>query len=314
MGKQRTIRKALSIEGRGLHTGSTNKLTFLPADEDSGVVFETYKSGKTYILPAYAEYVCETARGTSLCSNGFVVRTVEHLLAAIRALQIDNIKIVIEGEEVPILNGSAYPFMQFLNECEIIEQQKERTVYAIEDIITIEDKKTGTRISIEPYPAFDVTCHVEYQSKILPQQIVSLNGNAENFAQEFAIARTFVFLHEIMDLLRYGLIKGGDLENAIVFVDQDISDEERQHLSKYFHVPEGTIAENGILGGTKLYFKDEPARHKMVDLIGDLSLAGFYFTGKIYAYKPGHYFNTLFAKEIRQYIIQRYGKGKNSSV
>lgn len=314
MEKQRTIKKTKKLEGRGLRTGILNTITFFPSPEDSGIVFEKHINGKIIRLPAHADYVCDTSRGTSLCKDGFIVRTVEHLLAVIRALQIDNLRILIEGEEIPIFNGSAYPFVEILNECEIIEQSKSRQVFEIKDNISIEDSNSGTRLYIEPSNAFDLVCHVVYDSEILSEQIVSLDGKPNSFLTDFAPARTFVFLHEVMELLRHGLIKGGDLTNAIVFVKDDISEEDKKHLSNYFQVSDDIKVENGILGNTTLYFKDEPARHKLVDLMGDLSLVGFYFTGKVYAYKPGHYFNTLFAKEIRKYIINKYVKGQNSSL
>ncbi len=299
--KQRTIKKEVSIQGIGLHTGNVVKLTFKPADVNSGLKFRRTDLEGQPELEAIACNVTDTQRGTSLEKNGVVINTSEHVLAAIIGLDIDNIIIELNAPEPPIMDGSSIFFIEALEKAGVVEQEAEREVYEVKEIITFKDDETGSEIMIMPSDKYEVTTMVDFGTKILGTQNASIH-NISEFKKEIAAARTFSFLHEIEMLLDNDLIKGGDLNNAIVYVDKKISDETMEKLSKAFKKESVKVKPNGILDNLTLHWANEAARHKLLDVIGDLALIGVKIKGKVIATKPGHKINTSFAKKMRTMI------------
>lgn len=302
MEKQKTISGTPEIKGKGLHTGKDVIMKFLPGEPGQGIVFRrTDLKGKNTIR-AIVDYVTDTSRGTTI-SNGYVtVRTIEHLLAAIAGMKIDNITIEINDEEIPINDGSAKGYVEMLESTSIVEQDADREVYVLKQSFVVTDEEKDVLISVEPSEKLSISCTIDYKSHIIPPQHVMLE-KIEDFQNFFAPARTFAFLHEIEPMLKNGLIKGGDLQNAIIFIDHLISEEEQQRLIKYFNMPDIRVREEGILNNVELRFENEPARHKLIDILGDLTLVGIPFTGHIKAYRPGHKTNTEFARLIRKHLL-----------
>lgn len=299
--KQRTIKKEVSLEGIGLHTGRKVSLVFKPAGTNSGIKFiRTDLEGEPEI-EALACYVTDTQRGTSLEKNGVKINTSEHVLAAIIGLDIDNITIELSSPEPPIMDGSSKYFIEKLEEAGIEEQDSEREVYVVKEIISYKDEETGSEIMLMPSKKYEVTTMVDFGTKILGTQNATLNDISE-FKKEIADARTFSFLHEIEMLLDNNLIKGGDLNNAIVYVDKKLSDETMKKLSKAFKKDSVKVKPNGILDNLTLHWANEAARHKLLDVVGDLALIGTKIQGKVIATKPGHKINTHFAKKMMKLI------------
>ncbi len=299
--KQRTIQKEVSVKGIGLHTGKDVELTFKPAPVNTGFKFRRTDLEGYPELEALASYVTDTRRGTSLEKNGVVINTSEHVLAAIVGLDIDNIYIELNAPEPPIMDGSSISFVEALEKAEVVEQDAEREVYEVKEIITFKDDDTGSEIMIMPSDKYEVTTMVDFGTKILGTQNASIH-NISEFKEEVASARTFSFLHEIEMLLDNDLIKGGDLNNAIVYVDKKISDETMKKLSKAFKKESVKVKPNGILDNLTLHWANEAARHKLLDVIGDLALIGVKIKGKVIATKPGHKINTSFAKKMMTMI------------
>ncbi len=299
--KQKTIQTEVSLEGVGLHTGKKVNLTFKPASENTGYTFvRTDLEGKPAI-EALACNVTDTQRGTNIEKNGVVINTSEHVLAAIVGCDIDNIIIELSAPEPPIMDGSSKYFVEILEKAGIIDQEREREVYEVKDIITFKDEETGSEIMIMPSDRYEVTTMVDFGTKILGTQNATLN-KISDFKKEIANARTFSFLHEIEMLLENDLIKGGDLNNAIVYVDKKISDKTMKKLSKAFNKESVKVKPNGILDNLTLHWANEAARHKLLDVIGDLALVGTKIKGKVIATKPGHKINTNFAKKLMKII------------
>ena len=299
--KQKTIQKEVSIKGIGLHTGNDVVLTFKPAPVNTGLKFRRMDLEGQPELEALACYVTDTQRGTSLEKNGVVINTSEHVLAAIVGLDIDNIFIELNAPEPPIMDGSSISFVKVLEKAEVVEQDAEREVYEVKEIITFKDDDTGSEIMIMPSDKYEVTTMVDFGTKILGTQNASIH-NISEFKEEVASARTFSFLHEIEMLLDNDLIKGGDLNNAIVYVDKKISDETMKKLSNAFNKDSVKVKPNGILDNLTLHWANEAARHKLLDVIGDLALIGVKIKGKVIATKPGHKINTSFAKKMMTLI------------
>ncbi len=293
--KQHTIKEAVSIEGVGLHTGESVTLTFLPAPEDHGFVFKRTDLPDHPEIEALARNVVSTARGTTLGKEGVLVNTVEHILAALVGFSIDNCLIEITGSEIPIMDGSAKPFVTALEKAGLAEQQAERVYFEIKEPIFYKDEKEGVELMAVPAEEFQVAVMVDYGTKVLASQNAQLNHIGE-FRNEIANARTFSFLHELEYLLQHGLIKGGDLNNAIVYVDKEVSPETMEKLKVAFKKDNVSVKANGILDNLDLHYPNEAARHKLLDVIGDLALAGQPIKGRIFATKPGHKGNTEFAK------------------
>ena len=299
--KQKTIQRDVSIKGIGLHTGKDVNLTFKPAPVNTGFVFRRIDLEGHPELEALASYVSDTRRGTSLEKKGVVISTSEHVLAAIVGLDIDNIYIELDAAEPPIMDGSSISFIEALESAGIVEQEAEREVYEVKEIISFKDEETGSEIMVMPADKYKVTTMVDFGTKILGTQNASIS-NINQFKKEVAGARTFSFLHEIEMLLDNDLIKGGDLNNAIVYVDKKISDKTMEKLSKAFNKKSVKVKPNGVLDNLTLHWANEAARHKMLDVIGDLALIGVKIKGKVIATKPGHKINTNFAKKMMTII------------
>jgi len=292
---QKTIGKPVFLEGVGLHTGAQVKLSFLPAPEDTGYVFiRSDIKGKNQIS-ANVNYVVNTDRGTNIERNGIKIQTSEHVLAALVGLDIDNCFIEINASEPPIMDGSSKFFIAALEKAGIQIQDSLREEYIVSEMITYKDEKTGSEITIIPSEEYQVTTMVDFGTKVLGTQNASLE-KITNFKDEISSARTFSFLHELEALLEHGLIKGGDLNNAIVYVDTPPSKSTMEKLKKAFKKDKLSVKPNGILDNLTLHYSNEAARHKLLDVIGDLALVGTRLRGRVIANKPGHKVNTSFGK------------------
>jgi len=303
MSKQKTIKNEVSLSGVGLHTGNKVTMTFKPAPENNGYVFKRIDLEGEPIIEASAEYVVNTQRGTNLEKRGVVINTSEHVLAAVVALDIDNIIIEINAPEPPIMDGSSKHFVEALEKAGIVVQEAEREEYIVHEIISYKDEETGSEIILMPSDEYQITAMVDFGTKVLGTQNATLNSLAD-FKKEISDARTFSFLHELEMLLDNNLIKGGDLNNAIVYVDKEISLQTMEKLKKAFNKESLTVKPNGILDNLTLRWANEAARHKLLDVIGDLTLIGTRIKGKVIANKPGHLVNTIFAKKVQKIIKQ----------
>ncbi|WP_405206784.1 bifunctional UDP-3-O-[3-hydroxymyristoyl] N-acetylglucosamine deacetylase/3-hydroxyacyl-ACP dehydratase [Aquimarina sp. LLG6339-5] len=299
--KQRTIQKEIELKGVGLHTGKEVTLTFKPAPENHGYAFCRVDLEGNPIIEADANYVVNTQRGTNLEKNGVSIQTSEHVLAACVGLEIDNLLIELNASEPPIMDGSSKFFIQALEQAGIVEQEVERDEYIVKDVISYTDEESGSEIIVMPSDEYQVTTMVDFGTKVLGTQNASLK-HLSDFKEEIADARTFSFLHELEMLLEHGLIKGGDLNNAIVYVDKELSSDTMEKLKVAFGKESIAIKPNGILDNLTLHYPNEAARHKLLDVIGDLALIGTRIRGKIIANKPGHYVNTQFAKKLSKII------------
>lgn len=299
--KQKTIEREVSLSGVGLHTGNEVKLTFKPAPENHGYAFTRVDLEGSPTIEAKAEYVVNTQRGTNLEKNGVLIQTSEHVLAAAVGLDLDNLLIEINASEPPIMDGSSKYFVEALEKAGLKEQEAEIEEYVVKDIISYRDDVTGSEIILMPSDEYKVTTMVDFGTKILGTQNATLE-KISDFKEEIADARTFSFLHEIEMLLENDLIKGGDLNNAIVYVDKELSEATMQKLKKAFKKEDISVKSNGILDNLNLHWANEAARHKLLDVIGDLALAGIRIKGKVIANKPGHLVNTQFAKKLAKVI------------
>ncbi len=298
--KQQTIKKSVSVTGVGLHTGKDVTLTFHPAPENHGFVFKRSDLDGA-LVEADVAYVVDTARGTTIEKNGVKIHTVEHTLAALSGLSIDNVLIEMDGPEPPIMDGSSKFFIEALEKAGIEEQAAERQYYEITEVINFSIPEIGAEIIAMPADEYQVTVMVDYETKVLGTQNATMNSITE-FKKEFSDSRTFSFLHELEMLLDHGLIQGGDLNNAIVYVDKEVSNGSLNKLRKAFNKDEIKVKPNGILDNLTLHHPNEAARHKLLDVIGDLSLIGMPIKGRIIATKPGHRVNTEFAKKVKGII------------
>ncbi|QNM86882.1 bifunctional UDP-3-O-[3-hydroxymyristoyl] N-acetylglucosamine deacetylase/3-hydroxyacyl-ACP dehydratase [Polaribacter pectinis] len=299
--KQKTIQKEVSLSGVGLHTGKTVTMTLKPAPENHGFAFSRVDLEGAPTIEAKAEYVVNTQRGTNLEKNGVQIQTSEHVLAAAVGLDIDNLLIEIDSSEPPIMDGSSKYFVEALEKAGIKEQEAEIEEYVVKEIISYKDEVTGSEIILMPSDSYQVTTMVDFGTKILGTQNATLD-KISDFKEEIADARTFSFLHEIEMLLENDLIKGGDLNNAIVYVDKELSENTMEKLKKAFNKDNITVKSNGILDNLELHWANEAARHKLLDVIGDLALTGIRIKGKVIANKPGHLINTQFAKKLSKII------------
>jgi UDP-3-O-[3-hydroxymyristoyl] N-acetylglucosamine deacetylase/3-hydroxyacyl-[acyl-carrier-protein] dehydratase len=299
--KQKTIQKEVRLSGVGLHTGNTVNMTIKPAPVNHGFAFIRMDLEGCPTIEARAEYVTNTQRGTNLEKNGVLIQTSEHVLAAAVGLDIDNLLIEIDASEPPIMDGSSKYFVAALEEAGIKEQEAFIEEYVVKEIISYKDEATGSEIILMPSEEYQVTTMVDFGTKILGTQNATLE-RISDFKVEIADARTFSFLHEIEMLLENDLIKGGDLNNAIVYVDKELSNSTMQKLKKAFNKEEISVKSNGILDNLTLHWANEAARHKLLDVIGDLALVGTRIKGKVIANKPGHQINTLFAKKLAKII------------
>ncbi|ETN95554.1 bifunctional UDP-3-O-[3-hydroxymyristoyl] N-acetylglucosamine deacetylase/3-hydroxyacyl-ACP dehydratase [Zhouia amylolytica] len=299
--KQRTIAKEVSLKGVGLHTGKEVTMTFKPASEGFGYAFKRIDLEGQPVIEADANYVVNTQRGTNLEKNGVKIQTSEHVLAALVGLDIDNVLIELDASEPPIMDGSSKYFIEALEKAGLVTQEADREEYVVTDVISYSDEETGSEITIIPADEYQVTTMVDFGTKVLGTQNATLKRMAD-FKDEIANARTFSFLHEIEMLLEGGLIKGGDLNNAIVYVDKELSPQTMEKLKVAFDKDSIAVKPNGILDNLTLHYPNEAARHKLLDVIGDLALVGTRIRGKVIANKPGHFVNTQFAKKLSKII------------
>ncbi|MGB3150542.1 MAG: bifunctional UDP-3-O-[3-hydroxymyristoyl] N-acetylglucosamine deacetylase/3-hydroxyacyl-ACP dehydratase [Maribacter sp.] len=299
--KQRTIAKEVSLTGVGLHTGENVTIKFVPTAENHGYAFKRVDLEGQPIIEADANYVINTQRGTNLEKKGVKIQTSEHVLAALVGLEIDNVLIELDSPEPPIMDGSSKFFVEALEKAGVVELDTLREEYEVKEVISYKDEATGSEITIIPWEEYQVTTMVDFGTKVLGTQNATLE-RLSDFKTEIADARTFSFLHELEMLLENGLIKGGDLNNAIVYVDKEISEATMKKLEKAFNKKKLSVKPNGILDNLTLHQPNEAARHKLLDVIGDLALVGTRLKGKVIANKPGHYVNTQFAKKLSQII------------
>jgi UDP-3-O-[3-hydroxymyristoyl] N-acetylglucosamine deacetylase/3-hydroxyacyl-[acyl-carrier-protein] dehydratase len=301
MVKQKTIKTEISLTGVGLHTGKEVKMTFKPAPVNNVFTFVRVDLEGQPIVEADANYVVNTQRGTNLEKLGVKIQTPEHVLAALIGCDLDNVIIELNASELPIMDGSSKYFVQALEKAEIEEQNAKRKVYVVKEVISFTDEASGSEILVMPSDHYCVTAMVDFGTKILGTQNANMKSIAD-FKTEISESRTFSFLHELESLLENGLIKGGDLNNAIVYVDKEISEATMESLKIAFGKDELTVKPNGILDNLTLHYPNEAARHKLLDVVGDLALIGTRIQGKVIANKPGHFVNTQFAKKMAKII------------
>ncbi|MDI9341002.1 MAG: bifunctional UDP-3-O-[3-hydroxymyristoyl] N-acetylglucosamine deacetylase/3-hydroxyacyl-ACP dehydratase [Sediminibacterium sp.] len=299
--KQRTIKQAVSVTGKGLHTGAPVTLTFNPAPENHWYKFQRTDVEGQPIIDADADLVVDTSRGTTLEKNGARVHTTEHVLAALVGLGIDNCLIQVNGPEMPIMDGSSWKFIEALEAAEIVEQDAERDYFELTENLTYEDPVKKVEMLAVPQETYRCTVMVDYNSDVLGTQHAGIYEISQ-FKSEIAKCRTFVFLHELEALLQHNLIKGGDLDNAIVLVDKELPKDKLDHLRKVFNKEHVEVKGKGVLNNTALHFYNEPARHKLLDIIGDLALVGKPLKIHVLAARPGHAGNVAFAKKIKESI------------
>jgi UDP-3-O-[3-hydroxymyristoyl] N-acetylglucosamine deacetylase/3-hydroxyacyl-[acyl-carrier-protein] dehydratase len=301
MVKQKTIKAEISLTGVGLHTGKEVTMTFKPAPINNGYTFIRKDLEGQPVIEADANYVVNTQRGTNLEKLGVKIQTPEHVLAALVGCDLDNIIIELDASELPIMDGSSKYFVEAIEKAGVQEQEAKRNVYVVKEIISFTDEESGSEIMVMPSDNYSITAMVDFGTKVLGTQNATMKSISE-FKTEIAESRTFSFLHELEFLLEEGLIKGGDLNNAIVYVDKEISDKTMNNLKIAFGKEELTVKPNGILDNLTLHYPNEAARHKLLDVVGDLSLIGTRIQGKVIANKPGHFVNTQFAKKIAKII------------
>ena len=301
---QKTLSKEISFEGIGLHTGLKTKIKLLPADEDTGIIFRRIDLKPNVEIPALASYVVNTDRGTTLGKENAFIKTTEHILASITGCGINNCIIEVDGEEIPIMDGSSKKFVDAINKVGLKEQKKIQDVFVVEKNITIRDDESGSEIIFVPNQKLSITTLIDYETKALGSQNAILK-DFEDFSSEIASSRTFSLLSELETLLNQNLIQGGNLDNSVVYVDKLIDNTSIDKLKNLFNQDKLIINENGIVNNVVLNNSNEAARHKLLDFIGDISLIGMPIQGKIIANKPGHKINVNFAKEILGLIKER---------
>jgi len=305
--KQRTIAREISLNGKGLHTGINVNITFKPAPANHGYKFCRVDLPGKPVIDALAENVTEASRGTTLTQSGVSVSTIEHVLAAFYGMQVDNALIELDGPEAPIMGGSSEKFVEAIKEAGIVELKEERNYFTVKQKITFSDEEHGVDLIVYPDDHFSINVLIDYNSRILGNQYAILD-TINDFEKEISKCRTFVFFHELEPLFKAGLIKGGDLDNAIVIMEKEVPQEEIDRIAKLFNRPGINSHKAGFLNNTELRYPNEPARHKLLDLIGDLALVGQPIKGKVVATKPGHYANTRLARIIRQEIKKAQSK------
>ncbi len=302
---QNTIKSIIKINGKGLHYGNNINVTLFPAEPNTGIVFRRVDIDTKPTISAQIDHVTDTSRGTTLEKNGVKVSTVEHLMAALHYFGVDNTIIELDSNEVPILDGSAKIWVEEIKKVGIQQQLAKRYYYSIKNPITYKDDEKQIEIKALPYDGFKVDITIDYNSSVLGVQTMSIDS-LDNFDTEIAPCRTFVFLHEIEQLLKLNLIKGGDLDNALIFVEHELQQEQIEHLAKLFNKDPNKIkVEKGVLNNIKKNFDNEPARHKLLDFIGDIKLLGINLKGHFILKRPGHYANTEFAKQIKKVIMEK---------
>ena len=297
--KQQTIKEAFTLTGKGLHTGMDITATFLPAADNHGYKFQRMDVEGQPVIDALAENVVETTRGTVIATGDVKVSTIEHSMAALYAAGIDNCLIQVNGPEMPILDGSSLPYVEKIAEVGLEEQKSDKEYYVVKQRIDVKDEATGASIMLLPDEELSIDVMDEFNSQVINNQFASLE-HIDDFNKEIASSRTFVFVREVEPLLKNNLIKGGDLDNAIVIYDAPMDQKELDHLADLMNVPHKHVAEFGFINNRPLSHENEPARHKLLDLLGDLALIGRPLKAKVIATKPGHTLNTSLSRKIRQ--------------
>jgi UDP-3-O-[3-hydroxymyristoyl] N-acetylglucosamine deacetylase/3-hydroxyacyl-[acyl-carrier-protein] dehydratase len=301
--KQHTIKKSVTLSGVGLHTGVEANMTFVPAPVGHGIKYQRIDLEGQPIIDADVDNVVDVSRGTSIEQSGARINTVEHTLAALVGLEIDNVMIQLDGPEPPIMDGSSIQFINKLNEAGRVEQNALREFLVVDESVFYREPDREVEMAALPLDDFRVTVMVDYNSPVLGSQHDSLNDISQ-FEQEIASSRTFCFLHELETLYKNNLIQGGDLNNAIVVVDRVVSEDELDDLAKLFNKPKVEVQTEGILNNIELHHKNEPARHKLLDVIGDLALVGRPIKAQILAARPGHAANVAFAKKLKKSMLK----------
>lgn len=298
---QHTIKEEITIAGNGIHTGQSVTMVLKPAEPNTGIQFQRVDLPEKTIIKADVDNVIETNRSTTLEVNGARVSTIEHLMAALVGMQVDNVLIEIDGSEVPILDGSSEPFVEAMMKVGVEQQDAAKVYYEIRHNITFVDEDKKVEMVALPYDDYRINTLIDFNSPVLGTQHADLK-NISLFNKEIASSRTFCFFHELEALLDNNLIKGGDINNAIVVVDRPVTDEQVERISKIFKKQDVEITHEGILNNLQLRNPNEPARHKLLDVVGDLALVGFPFKAHIIANRPGHASNVKFAKKIKEHI------------
>lgn len=307
--KQHTLSKAASISGTGLHTGAFVNMTLNPAEPRFGFQFKRVDLPNQPVIKADCDLVTETARGTTLEANGGKISTVEHILAALVGMGVDNCLIEIDGPEVPIIDGSSMPFVEIIEKAGVQEQDAEKEWFTLSENLSLVDEERRVEIMALPASDYRISAMIDFNSPVLGTQHAHLK-HISDFRETIAPCRTFVFLHELEMLLQHDLVKGGDINNAIVVVDKPITEEAKEKLRKAFKRDTIDIQGEGYLNNLELRFPNEPARHKLLDIVGDLALIGYPIKANIIAHRPGHAANVEFAKVVKQHIRkQRLTKG-----
>jgi UDP-3-O-[3-hydroxymyristoyl] N-acetylglucosamine deacetylase / 3-hydroxyacyl-[acyl-carrier-protein] dehydratase len=299
---QQTIKEAVSISGLGLHTGVNVTLTFKPADVNTGFVFKRIDLPNSPTIPANAHWATDTERGTTLEFNNAKVSTIEHALAACVGLGLHNLIIEMNAQEAPIMDGSAMPFIHAIKTVGIQKQKALVEYFSVNKSITYKDDEKNVEMIALPYDGFKITSMIDFNSSVLGQQHATMNSITD-FEKEIASARTFCFFRELRYLATHNLIKGGDLSNALVVVDKEVSEEELDELAKLLNKEKISVAKEGVLNNSPMRYTNEPARHKLLDIVGDLALVGKPIKAHIIASRPGHKTNVEFAKLLKQQII-----------
>ena len=299
--KQKTLQNSFSVSGKGLHTGLEITATFLPAPENSGYKIQRIDLPNEPIIDAVAENVVETSRGTVIANGEVKVSTIEHAMAALYCAEIDNCLIQVNAPELPILDGSAQYYADAIEQCGIVEQKAEKDYFIIKHKIEMTDEESGSSIVVLPDDSFSINTMISYDSPILTNQFASLD-QLSDFKNQIAASRTFVFVREVEPLLKNNLIKGGDLDNAIVIYDRKTSQEELDRLADLTGIPHKSVDQLGYINNKPLVFPNEPARHKLLDILGDIALVGRPIKGRIIATRPGHTINNKFARMLRKAI------------
>lgn len=301
---QKTLCLQTTLSGQGLHSGRTVKATLKPARENTGIVFIRTDLEKPTEIKALADNVADTNRGTTLSQGQVRIHTVEHVMSALVGLGVDNAIVEVDGPELPILDGSALPFVKAIQTAGLTEQDELKDTFALQETLTLRDETSGSFIVATPAPKTSYSVTVDYGNNVIPTQNAHYSEE-QSFSEEIAGSRTFVFLHELEMLYNAGLIKGGDLSNAIVYVERMIDENVLRHLREKHNLPDLHIEHGSILCEGGLRFKNEPARHKILDLMGDLHLCGFPVKAHFHAYKPGHTINCAFARLLREHIKKK---------
>lgn len=302
--KQQTLNGEFTVKGKGLHTGLEIEATFYPAPGNHGYKFQRIDLPDQPVIDALAENVTETARGTVISRGDVRISTIEHALAALYAAGVDNCLIQLNAPEMPILDGSAVIYAKEIERVGLLEQTVDKNYYVVKHKIEVRDEKTGAHLTVLPDSEFSIDVMISYDSPVLTNQFARLE-NVADFAKEIASSRTFVFVREVEPLLQANLIKGGDLDNAIVIYDRKVPQATLDHIADLIGVEHKEVTDLGYINNRPLDFENEPARHKLLDVMGDVALIGRPLKGRIIACRPGHTINTTFAKQIRKEIVRQ---------